>query len=123
MPTHNGCCPARRLRVNEPDQVKGESRSIIASTTGGVMTKEVGAVTGDLEIATRSTGTGIIEVTVRYAGASEWYTVEGSPIEPSGAGGPSELDELHERIVEHLTTPGKIVEGNEAPTSLIGFSL
>ncbi len=104
------------------DPGKGEARSIIASTTGGVMTKEVGAITGDLEIATRPTGTGIIEVTVRYAGASEWYTVEGSPIESGGGCGSSELDELHERIVEHLTTPGPIVEGNEEPVYLSQFS-
>jgi hypothetical protein len=30
-----------------------EMRSAIASTIGGVMTKEVGAVTGDPEVATR----------------------------------------------------------------------
>ncbi len=108
--------------MNEPDQVKGEACSIIASTTGGVMTKEVGAITGDLEIATDLTDTGIIKVTVRYAGASEWYVVEGSPIEPGGAGGLSNLDELHERIVEHLTTPGPIVEGNEEPVYLSRFS-
>ena len=105
-----------------PDPIKGELHSIIASTTGGIMTKEVGAVTGNLEIATRPTNTGTIEVTVRYAGASEWYAVEGSPIEPSGSGDPSKLDGLHERIVEHLTRPGPTVEGNEAPASLMGFS-
>ncbi len=108
--------------MNEPDPVKGEACSIIASTAGGVMTKEVGAVTGELEIATRPTNTEIIEVSVRYAGASEWYAVEGSPIEPSGDGGSSELNELHERIVDHLTTPGPTVDGNEEPTSLMGFS-
>ncbi len=86
------------------------------------MTKEVGAITGDLEIATRPTGTGIIEVTVRYAEASEWYAVEGSPIEPSGSGDPSKLDDLHEQIVEHLMTPGPIVEGNEESVYLSRFS-
>lgn len=106
--------------MNERDPIKGEARSIIASTTGGIMTKEVGAVTGDLEIATRLTGTGTIEVTVRYAGASEWYVVEGSPIEPGNAGSPSEL---RERIVEHLTTPGPTVDGNEEPVYLSRFSL
>ena len=109
--------------MNEPDQVKGEAYSIIASTTGGVMTKEVGAITGDLEIATRPTNTESIEVTVRYAGASEWYAVEGSPIKLGGSsGGSFELDELHERIVKHLTTPGSTVEGNEEPVYLSRFS-
>ena len=54
-------------------------RSTITSTIGDVRTKEVGAVTGALEVATR-TGAQDIEVAVRYFGADERYTVEGSPI-------------------------------------------
>ncbi len=87
------------------------------------MTEEVGAVTGELEVATcpRSES---IEVAVRYAGADEWYTVEGGPIELGDGSGPPPIEfrELHECVVEHLTTPGKIVEGNEESTSLLGFS-
>ena len=77
------------------------------------MTEEVGAVTGDLEVATRSLAAEDIEVTVRYAGADEWYSVEGSPIKLGKVGGlpPSKLRELHERLVRHLTTPGKVVDG------------
>lgn len=103
---------------------EGEVRSIITSTTGGVMTKEVAAITGDLEVAT-SVGARGAEAAVRYADADEWYSVEGSPIEVGNIGGlsPSELRELHERIVEHLTTPGKIVDGNEEAVSFLGFSL
>jgi hypothetical protein len=85
------------------------------------MTEEVGAVTGELEVATRHRAEGIV-VTVRYVGAEEWYTVEGSPVEPSDAGRlpTSELRELHEHVVRHLTTPGNVVEGNEQATSLLG---
>jgi len=104
---------------------EGEARSTITSTTGGIMTKEVGAVTGALEVATFLSQTvPVVEVTVRYGGAEEWYTVEGSPVKLGGASGPPpiELRELHERVVGHLTTPGKIVEGNEESTSLLGFS-
>jgi hypothetical protein len=85
------------------------------------MTEEAGAVTGDLEIATRPR-TGGVDVAVRYAGAGEWYTVQGSPIEPGSTGGSPELRDLHERIVEHLTTQGPVVKGNEEPVSLLGFS-
>jgi hypothetical protein len=101
-----------------------EIRSVVASTTGGVMTEEVGAVTGDLEVATRPLAAEDIEVTVRYAGADEWYTVEGSPIQLGKTSGlpKSKLRELHESIVGHLTTPGMVVEGNEQATSLLGFS-
>jgi hypothetical protein len=101
-----------------------EVRSTITSTTGGIMTEEVGTITGDLEVATRMGGAGEAEAAVRYVGANEWYTVEGSPIEVGKIGGlsPSELRELHEGIVERLTTPGKTVDGNEEPVSLQGFS-
>ncbi len=99
-----------------------ETRSTVTSTTGGVMTKEVGAVTGKLEVLTRQRAESI-EVAVRYVGAEEWYTVKGSPIELDNASGlpPSELHELHEHVVRHLTTPGKVVEGNEQATSLLGY--
>ena len=102
-----------------------ETRSTVASTTGGVMTEEVGAVTGELEVATRPLAAeDLVEVTVRYAGAEELYTVEGSPIGLGEASGlpKSELRDLHERVVGHLTTPGMAVEGNEQATSLLGFS-
>lgn len=106
----------------EDDMYQDETRSTIVSTAGGVMTEEAGAVTGDLEVATRPRAEGI-EVAVRYAGADEWYTVEGSPIELDNVGSlsASELGELHERVVRHLETPGIIVDGNEEPTSLLGF--
>jgi hypothetical protein len=101
-----------------------EIHSVVASTTGGVMTEEVGAVTGDLEVATRPLAAEGIEVTVRYNGAEEWYTVEGSPLELDNAGSltPPKFGELHESVVRHLMTPGMVVDGNEQATSLLGFS-
>jgi hypothetical protein len=100
-----------------------ETRSTVVSTTGGVMTEEVGAVTGELEVATRPLAAEDITVTVRYAGAEEWYTVEGSPIELGKASDlpPSKPRELHERVVRHLTTPGKVMDGNEQAASLLSL--
>jgi hypothetical protein len=108
----------------EDEVYPNEIRSTVPSTVGGVMTEEVGAVTGDLEVATRPLAAKDIEVTVRYAGADEWYTVGGSPIQLGKAGGlpKSKLRELHESVVGHLTAPGMVVEGNEQATSLLGFS-
>lgn len=108
----------------EDEVYMNEARSIVPSTVGGVMTEEVGAVTRDLELTTRPLAAEGIEVTVRYAGADEWYTVEGSPIQLGKTSGlpKSELRELHERVVGHLTTPGMVEEGNEQATSLLGFS-
>ena len=67
------------------------------------MTDDVGVVTGDLEIATRLLNAGVFDVRVRYAGAEEWYTVAGSPVSADGRS--SLAEELHEHVVEYLTTP------------------
>ncbi len=100
-----------------------EIRPTFVSTAGGVMIKEAGAVTGDLQIATRAGGD-TLEVSVRYAGAEEWYTVKGSPIslaDTAHSGPNNGLCELHQRVLAHLTTPGKVVDGNELPVSLASF--
>ena len=97
-------------------------RSTFAATTGGVMTKEAGAGTGELEISTRAGGDAL-DVSVRYAGAEEWYTVEGDPISLASTAPPSpdELRELHQRVLGHLRSPGRVVDGNELPVSLASF--
>ncbi len=101
---------------------EGEIRSTFTSTTGGVMTREAGAVTGDLEITTRAEEDAL-GAFVRYAGADEWYTVEGGPIDLASTAPPSadELRELHERVLSHLSRPGRVVDGNELPVSLESF--
>ena len=101
---------------------EGEIRSTFVSTTGGVTTKEAGAVTGDLEVATGGEGDAL-EVSVRYAGAEEWYTVEGSPIPlaQTAHSSPDELRELHRRVLAHLTSPDRVADGNELPVSLESF--
>ena len=84
------------------------------STTGGVMTVEVGAITGDLELLTRPTEnyTGI-EALVRYAGARDQYTVAGSPIPSTDA-----HRDTHDRILKQLTTPGKVEAAGELPVDI-----
>lgn len=67
------------------------------TTPQGIMTVEVGAITGDVEIATEEGPDGVT-VTVVYKGARDVYTVEGSPA-PEGTS--------HEEIVSKLTTEGK----------------
>jgi uncharacterized protein YcsI (UPF0317 family) len=74
------------LGSREDEVYPNEMRSTVPSTVGGIITEEVGAVTGNLEVATRPLEAKGIEVTVRYAGAEEWYTVEGSPLELDNAG-------------------------------------
>jgi hypothetical protein len=91
-------------------------RSTFTSTAGGVMTEEAGAVTGDLELPTRPSDEGSVEVLVGYAGADEWYTVSGSPAQMSGG----DLRTLHEALLARLTTPGPYEGDNEMPVDLLG---
>ncbi len=84
------------------------------------MTDEAGAITGELELLTRVTPDGGIEAMVRYAGAQDLYTVSGSPVHTV----PEHPDQVerraaHERILEALTTPGRIESGNELPVDLL----
>lgn len=46
--------------------------------TGGVRTDEAGVVAGDLTVHTTWVG-GRAHVAVQYTGASEWFTMTGSP--------------------------------------------
>jgi hypothetical protein len=89
-----------------------ELQSSFTSTTGGVLTDEVGAITGELELLTRP-AEGDIEAMVRYAGARDLYTVSGSPVPVTYT-----HVKAHEAILQKLTTPGRIEQGNELPVDL-----
>jgi hypothetical protein len=66
---------------------------------GGVMTDEVGAVTGDLTLRTELADDGAVRVLVQYQGADEWYRVTDSPTSlPAG----TSLDDLHSGLVEQM---------------------
>jgi hypothetical protein len=93
-----------------------EVHSRFTSTTGGVMTEEAGAVTGNLELFTRPSAEGSVDVMVRYADADEWYTVSGSPAQMSGG----DLRATHEALLARLTTPGPYEGDNEMPVDLLG---
>jgi hypothetical protein len=85
------------------------------------MTNEAGAITGELELLTRVTpASGGIEAMVRYAGAQDLYTVSGSPVHAVSEH-PDQVEHraAHERILETLTTPGRIESGNEMPVDLL----
>lgn len=57
-----------------------ELSSVFTAPPGGVMTEEVGVITGQLELRTRCAPSGQISVEVRYAGADEWYRVTGADV-------------------------------------------
>ena len=57
-----------------------ELASIFTAPPGGVMTDEVGVITGELELRTRCTPKGQVSVEIRYAGADEWYRVSAADV-------------------------------------------
>ncbi|MBB5873411.1 hypothetical protein F4553_006845 [Allocatelliglobosispora scoriae] len=50
----------------------------IVAPPGGVMTDEVGVVTGDLTLETVPADDGTVSLRVQYQGAEEWYRVTGA---------------------------------------------
>jgi hypothetical protein len=86
--------------------------SPFTSTTGGVMTDEVGAISGELELLTRPKDAGV-EALVRYAGSRDLYTVTGSPVRSNES-----HEQTHEIILQRLTAPGGVENGNELPVDL-----
>jgi hypothetical protein len=75
--------------------------SDIVAGPGGVMTDEVGVVTGDLTLRTEVTGYDVV-VRVQYKDADEWYTVTGAkaPLRD-----PEDADAIHAVAVGILNRP------------------
>jgi hypothetical protein len=66
------------------------------------------------------TADGGIEVMVRYAGAQDLCTVSGSPVRAVSER-PDQVEQraAHERILETLTTSGRVESGNKMPVDLL----
>ncbi|WP_326646440.1 hypothetical protein OG884_17605 [Streptosporangium sp. NBC_01755] len=69
-------------------------RSEVTTGPGGVMTDEVGVVTGDLTVVTE-VADGQAAVRVQYTGAEERYIATGSPLPVSAGNG----EGIHEAVV------------------------
>ncbi|MDT0347259.1 hypothetical protein [Streptomyces litchfieldiae] len=79
-----------------------ERFSVLTAPPGGLMTKEVGVVTGELELHTDADADGDLTMRIRYAGADEWYTVDGGPFRLFD---PRDHEVLHEVLVALLHRP------------------
>lgn len=90
--------------------MSAESAAIVRTfeaPPGGVLTRQVGAITGQVEVTLGRVGSRTV-AQVRYASADEWYTVAG----PAGALTIAE-------VVQRLTSdPGVDDDGNPAPSRL-----
>ena len=76
-------------------------RTTIDAREGGIMTTEVGTITGRVEVETALDGETPM-TRVRYEGADEWYTPEGltPPTAPD-----ADLATVHDAAVAELSTP------------------
>jgi hypothetical protein len=79
--------------------VSDERTDNIVARQGGVMTDEVGAVTGDLTLRTELADDGTVRQRVQYVGADEWYEVTGSRTTLDGRS----LDDIHAEAVKQLS--------------------
>ena len=73
----------------------------IVTAPGGVMTDEVGVVTGDLSVRTEYSD-GRVTVRVQYKDADEWYAVTGAK---AALKDPADLDAVHTVVAGILPRP------------------
>ncbi|QSB14996.1 hypothetical protein JQS43_00975 [Natronosporangium hydrolyticum] len=76
--------------------------SDITAGPGGVMTDEVGVVTGDLTLRTELADDGLATVRVQYRDADEWYVVTGGRVTLAD---PADLAAVHDLAVGLLHRP------------------
>jgi hypothetical protein len=74
----------------------------ITAGPGGVMTDEVGVVTGDLTLRTELDASKAATLRVQYKDAEEWYTVTGGHCKLKAA---EDLDAVHTLAVGLLNRP------------------
>jgi hypothetical protein len=78
-----------------------EKTTDIVAGQGGVMTDEVGVVTGDLTLRSELTGNDLL-IRVQYKDADEWYTVTGAK---TTLRDPGDIDAVHSVVVGILNRP------------------
>jgi hypothetical protein len=76
-------------------------QSDLTAGPGGVMTDEVGVVTGDLTLRTELTN-GNVQLRVQYKDAAEWYAVTGGK---ASLKDPADLDAIHAIALALLNRP------------------
>lgn len=68
----------------------------------GVLTADVGVITGEVELRSRRAGDGLVDLEIRYADADEWYRLPGGEYRLHDA---RDLETLHRALVAVLTRP------------------
>lgn len=70
----------------------------VTAGPGGVMTDEVGVITGDVTVRTELADDGTVVQRVQYLDADEWYVISGSPTTLGG----KDLDAVHDEQVQRV---------------------
>ncbi|GAA1048812.1 hypothetical protein [Arthrobacter russicus] len=73
--------------------------TVLTAARGGIMTDEVGVITGDVEIESSWASPGHAAARCRYDGADEWYAITDAARELA-AGTAEELTRFHEALVQ-----------------------
>jgi hypothetical protein len=77
-------------------------KSTIFTATHGVMTSEVGVITGELELVTTCDDDGLLTLSITYVGAEEWYTLPG---EEYRLNDPRDHEVVHRMLASVLERP------------------
>jgi hypothetical protein len=70
----------------------------VTAGPGGVMTDEVGVVTGDLTVRTQADDAGALTCQVQYQQADEWYRITGAPTQLAN----DDLATVHAQLVARI---------------------
>jgi hypothetical protein len=82
--------------------MKEQRSADIVAGPGGVMTDEVGVVTGDLTLRTELDDAGQVTLRVQYREADEWYAVTGGRAKVAD---PRDVEALHTIATALLNRP------------------
>jgi hypothetical protein len=93
--------------VTGSDAEGGVLRSALTAPPGGIMTDDVGVITGELELATLYDD-GDVSVWVRYAGALDWYRIAAADCHLHDA---RDHQALHSALVAVLHRPTAHLRG------------
>ncbi|MCY9377408.1 hypothetical protein MOF34_20750 [Bacillus sp. T17B1] len=79
-----------------------DKKSTVFISTHGVMTKEVGVISGELELITTCDDKGVLTLAITYVGAKDLYTLPGKDYRLND---PSDHEVVHRMLATVLERP------------------
>ncbi|GAA1639567.1 hypothetical protein ACFQY4_13435 [Catellatospora bangladeshensis] len=75
----------------------------VMAPRGGVMTDEVGTITGELTLEPKVETDGTVRLRVQYKGAEEWYTVTGAQIKVPDPADATAVDRAARHLLDRFS--------------------